>query len=37
MNDDEKREQAELVKMYQEGNRKAGEVLYQKYQPFSLF
>ncbi len=30
---DEKREQAELVKMYQEGNRKAGEVLYRKYQP----
>ena len=33
MNDDEKREQAELVKMYQEGNGKAGEALYQKYQP----
>ena len=37
MNDDEKRKQAELVKMYQEGNRKAGKTLYQKYRSLSLF
>ncbi len=37
MNDDEKSKQAELVKKYQKGNGKAGEVLYRKYQPLSPF
>ena len=33
MTDGEKREQAEWVEAYQEGNQKAGEMLYKKYTP----